>query len=111
MAQCRHTRRQVCNRFASHFPSPFAVTHSPSDEHPGDAQYLKMLQEERALSKGSRNRHPVPPASLIVFLEVTAIMGRCETVGYASQTKMALRIGSTFTPLQSPLTRPPRRSS
>ncbi len=31
-----------------------------SDDHPGDAQYLKMLHEERALSKSSRSRHPVP---------------------------------------------------
>ena len=30
-----------------------------SNDHPGDVQYLKMLQEERARSKGSRNRHPV----------------------------------------------------
>jgi hypothetical protein len=30
-----------------------------SEEHPGDVQYLKMLQEERQRSKGSRSRHPV----------------------------------------------------
>ncbi len=34
---------------------------SPSDLHPGDAQFLKMVQEERALSKSSRSRHPVHP--------------------------------------------------
>jgi hypothetical protein len=40
------------------------LTPDPSDQHPGDQQFLKMIQEERALSKSSRSRHPV------CFLEI-----------------------------------------
>ncbi len=88
----------------------FVISRSDSDEHPGDVQYLKMLEEERALSKSNRSRHPVRQLRHFIFCIISCVWFganksralRCETAGLVSQIKTEALIGIISTRLQYP---------